>query len=277
MKIIDQVSLEKWLEEHEWFQNQCYVTDIIPSPKPDISALSEGKILFKIWSSGSPAAGSLRTWACYELKLESINRWYLPDPSRWSTMSYSYGFDLLESGSPGGIGFYITLPSEDAELGDLVFEVDAGSMSFKRLVDQQDTVEPWRSSSNFSVYAKNVDLPTPEEWIDLFENEGLSVAWRYHHGEAKPALAVPTKDYSGWFLQLQERIPVTKGGLFFFACKPDENGFYLQIEDKEPSEIALGVSAGKILAKLGNIEVCSGNCTLTNQEWLAFLEELTIK
>ena len=262
METTDQNEFNRWLEEQEWLED-CWVTEIVPPPGPGNPEISTGTISLKVWSSGELDAGSKRVWANYRLTVESVSRWYLHDEAAWSPENCCQCVEPLDS--PDSISFLIDVPGD--------FEVLCKSITCERLADSEDTVQAWLSATEFSATVPNMPLPTPSEWVSWFADAGYEVAWRYLHGEAKPADAVPLDDYSGWFLQLVDLIPRTKGGLWFRACHLEGDSLHLLLQDPQGDQGDLGAIAGRILSTHPGIEVHSGNCVLNAEQWNSFLHD----
>ena len=61
-------------------------------------------------------------------------------------------------------------------------------------------------------------------------------------------------------------------GIFFFACKTEENGFRIQIQNQGASE-ELWHSAKTIIGEYNDVEVQCGNCEFTGPEWIALIQK----
>ena len=138
--------------------------------------------------------------------------------------------------------------------------------------DREEIIQPWFSSTDFSAYAVLQRLPTPEDWINHFHNQGLDVVWRYHYSGEQLLERVPA-DYTGWFLQLRSRLDENPQGLFFNHCRLEREKFSLNLYNYDPVLQEVWVVAGKYVAAFPEVSICCGNTTMNQTEWLTHLAQ----
>ncbi len=198
--------LEEWLENNNWLDHSVFL-DVQPPFKPKNPKSSEGMIRLKVWVSGDIEPGSKRTWHKYIFRATGVTQWLIYDEKDWSPDgSLSDELEILEECS--GVGFSARFSRE--------IIVCCDELEIERLQDETDTVEPWLSCNDYSVTVAGRNLPTPQEWVTWFKTENIDVAWRCIYGNAKQAELIPVQDYSGWFLQVIDRIKHNDEGLFSF-------------------------------------------------------------
>lgn len=119
----------------------------------------------------------------------------------------------------------------------------------------------------------NKDGCSPADWAAWLRAEGQNAAWRIYGDPARPPDQVPEDNYEGWFLQSHEVFATTIGGLFFFSCHEEGAGFVLSIQrDEAPEE--LWAAMQRVIGRFAKLEVSSGNCRFSRQEWLERVERL---
>ncbi|MFS1514409.1 hypothetical protein VQL36_18565 [Chengkuizengella sp. SCS-71B] len=131
--------------------------------------------------------------------------------------------------------------------------------------------KPWVSEKYLFANVKNTILPKSFAWIKLLELKGFKTSWRYGGSEIKLPEQVPYPDYSGWFLQETNKVKDTEFGVFIENVKVENNGFYIAINRYE-SEINLWLAVTKVIAELPNVQIETGNCEFTGEQWINYIE-----
>ncbi|HEU4395528.1 MAG TPA: hypothetical protein VFS92_08165, partial [Planctomycetota bacterium] len=219
---------------------------------------------------GGYRAGNMQTVRTVKLRAERVQEWDCElEPG---ALPYHFSGDgvFLVEDAPG-VALDIAAPDEPCSR--LVCE---------RLVvvesrDREQRIAPFASGNWVSATVPRGELPSPREWVDIFHARGRDATWRYYAGEARAPEQVPAKEYTGWFLQLRERIPANDYGVFFAWAKTKGEGFELTLELQDD---AVGESlwpvARSALAEFPLPTIQSGNCFFTAEEWRRFLADGTI-
>ena len=100
------------------------------------------------------------------------------------------------------------------------------------------------------------------------------MAWRVAEGIAEAAEQVPAA-YEGWFLQQPERVPATKGGVFFSQCRAYGDEFRLGIGN-EDHDSQSWLALAQIVGSFPDVVIRAGNCRLTGEQWLQYLKDQSL-
>ena len=112
-------------------------------------------------------------------------------------------------------------------------------------------------SNNLSVLISGSDLPTPEEWIEMFAKNKINVAWRRYARDVSNVDSVPIQNYRGWYLQEMHRICKTVGGLEFKEVLIFSDCIRLSFEKMEFNKKAW-ICLMKILVRYNKVLIQSG-------------------
>ncbi|WP_437711744.1 hypothetical protein WMF45_41200 [Sorangium sp. So ce448] len=153
----------------------------------------------------------------------------------------------------------------------LAFELDVpGSLQLRcsrieiHEIERVETVPAWFSERGFDAHLP-APPPSPAEWRRLFSGYSVAVTWRCYGGPPAEPDSVPA-DYTGWFIQTIERVPMTTGGLFVSSYRDARPGG-ITLELNDPGARVLWVVAGVIVSEISGVEVSCGNVTLTGAAW----------
>ena len=182
------------------------------------------------------------------------------------------------------------IPSEDHYIGSIEpLEVQIGvgieffdSPNFRLVADSFDIMEqiviktifkPWLSDSEIFAEIILDAIPTPAFWKQRFSEFGYDILFRCYGGEGAQPEKVPYPGYSGYFIQLRERIKETKQGLFISSIS-QKNGIVSLLFQNHDSHLGeLWTILIKILSDFPHIKIKSGNCEFTGNEWKNFLAD----
>ena len=253
---------EQWLTENGWFED-ARILSIAPLPKSEQDSLpSTVTVELAYQIKGNHKAHSTRVSRAFRLVANDINEYHMSGDGSFTPEHWSEGIEILESDSV--IAFKIDVPA--------ILTLRCGVVTVEALPNLIETVKPWLSDRE--VYAKilSATLPTPAEWVNMFERFNQNVSWHIYGGESRPHSEVPQSNYEGWFLQIPEALDEKHQGVFFFACKPNGDGFRVQVKNHGASE-SLWHATMVILGQFKDVEVRCGNCEFHGAEWLEQLAQ----
>jgi len=170
------------------------------------------------------------------------------------------GIGLLDVST--GVGLRIDVPGT-LEVQCARLRIDVGEERVVRF-------QPWLSEAEFGLSQPGGQTPPPEEWLRRFADHGIAVDWRLY-GDPRAGTPPNPEDYTGWHLQLSDRLPSTSGGLMFFACGQHDGAFVLQFTLREDESEELRQAAFKVMADFSGAEIWCGNCQVSTEEWRSYL------
>ena len=249
---------DRWLTEHHGFEDGRLLS-LTPLPRREQSFLPS-TVTFELayQVEGNYKANSTRASRVFRLHASGIHEYHLSEGGSLSPEHWSEGIELLESGSP--IAFRVDAPA--------TLTLCCARVLVEELPRLVETVKPWISDHDVYVKVSSATMPSPAEWVKLFERYGQCVAWHVYRGEPGLVPEVPQSDYTGWFLQAPEALDEKHQGLFFFYCKPEGVDFVVHLQNHGASTL-LWRAAMVILGQFPDAEVHCGNCEFHSSEWLA--------
>jgi hypothetical protein len=247
--------LAAWLEEHHWFEERYLLNmradDADGRPRTITVELGEA-------IAGSYEANSEVTLKVFALTACGLKEWRLPE-------QLDFGIDtFLQSVEAEAVDEGVRILIDDD------FMVHCAQLQVRQLPDRREIVPARPSDDAFYATVEDQHLPTPSDWVGWFGDHGEKVVWRMYGEPARPPDQVPEADYEGWFLQREDAVAATTGGLFIFHCRTRAPGFFLSVQKGEASE-GLWTAMQQIIGGFSKVEVESGNCRFTGQEWLEYL------
>ena len=258
MLIIDtKTKFEQWLNENGWFED-ARILSMTPLPKSERDSLPSTitvELAYQI--EGNYKANSTRVSRAFRLVAKDIYEYHLAHGGAYSPEHWSGGIDIIETENT--IAFRIDVPA--------MLTLRCNLVCVEELPNLIETVQAWVSDRDVFARSPSVKMPSPADWVNLFRKHSQNVAWHIYGGEPKPFAEVPRDNYEGWFLQNPAALDKTHQGIFFFACRPEDNGFRMHIENHGASE-TLWHTAMIILGQFKNVEVHCGNCEFHGGEWL---------
>lgn len=266
VELSSNVELQSWLQEHKWFED-AFVREL--TPIPDTHAThppTHGYLKLGFAIGGSFEAGKTIESQVFLLTAMEVRDWSFDGDPSCTPGHCTDGLELLESDE--GIAFTIDLPGR--------FRAICSRLRIEELPSISERVQPWLSDREIYAKIPHMPLPTPRDWVEMFRTRGVEVVWRYYHGEPRETDEVPVEDYSGWYLQSPGKVPVTSGGLFFFHCHPEPDGFSVHLTNDDAEDPWVFQCAAKILGSLPDSVIHCGNCKLSGGQWLEWLEHGTL-
>jgi len=253
MIITDREQLKEWLDQNYWFQD-----GFISRIEGDASNL---RIWIGYQVQGTWVAGEKRILRELELRPSGISEWTYHDGHDFKP-GYDWcimGVDMAEKGL--GLVFdtsiFILLACERLEVIEPV--------------EFESTTIPWISDTEVSIGARKASIPEPRYWIEALQQKGQAATFRYYCSEPLPVERVPCPDYSGYYLQLPERVVESNEGLFFSHLKLAEGRLSLVLELKDEMVRPIWNTILQIISEWPLAEVRSGNVVLQEEEAQPFL------
>jgi hypothetical protein len=250
--------LEKWLDANTWFEDAELVgVDPLPDDPASIT------IRLRIQTRGDNRAGSPRVVRDFELRATGVQQVSPAAPLSFVPGHCCEGLETLDAAE--GLLFRIDVPD--------LLEVRCTELRIGAGEERTERTKPWLGTREMGLTQPRAPTPSPAEWIRLFERQGLSVQWRIYGGPGVPSPA-DAADYTGWFLQVPERIAAVAGGLYFFSCGQHEGAFHLHWRLMEDGDAgSLWAAARRVAAEFAEARIWCGNCEFSTDEWRDYLAD----
>lgn len=247
MQIDSVTALDEWIHRNH-FLHDASVSCL--EPLPGRNDATDVRLTLQFQVAGSYAAGEPRTLRTIELVAQDITEYaldgtYHPEHLAEGANSYNAG---------QGIGFEIDIPG--------VLRIVAESFEVTSVVDVDEPVPEWLSNRDFTVILPNGRLPSPIMWLELLNDSGRKVTWRYYASDKCLPDQVPEMEYEGWFIQYIDRLESHTGGLLFDICRSYKDGHVLTVAKNDPDCDDLWRKAGDYLSTVCCGTVSSGNAKL---------------
>lgn len=248
---------DEWLTKNASFSD-ARVLSLSPIPEHDSSSVpSEVTVELAYQIEGNYKAHSIRVSRVFRIRATNIEEYRLAADGTVSSEHWSEGIEPFESDCP--IAFKLDVPS--------LLTLCCSEIYVEELPNLTETVAPWLSDREVFAKVPALSVPTPAEWQTRFKGLDQDVVWHIYGCAPKKTAEVPSTNYEGWFLQTQEEMNENQQGIFFFACKPNGDGFQVQIQNHGASK-SLWQAAMSVLAAFDGVEIHSGNCEFSGGEFL---------
>ncbi|QHI34891.1 hypothetical protein IMCC3317_02360 [Kordia antarctica] len=252
MNIDSRDKLEEWLTQNYWFEDG-FISEINVS-KNGLEIVAGYQIV------GTYVAGEKRKLKEFCLKPIGLTNWtYKKEQFTPTEESYINGIDLIEKGI--GLKF---------DTGSL-FEMSCESIEISEPKITQTYTKPWISNYEIHLSVFGKEIPRPNYWIKKFEEYNLRIGFRYFSSEFIQLEKVPYPDYSGYFIQILNKINETQKGLFFKFIDLENDELTIGIENQDENE-ELFKTVQSIISGWKNTTINSGNVNFTGEEFKEFLE-----
>jgi hypothetical protein len=262
--IKDTKSLEKWLNENNWFEDG-YINEIITSKNLD-GSVDFIEIRLGCQSEGTLEGGTPITIMEYVIKARDVDLWTFDDEIIHNPDYCIEGIEILEECESIGIVFSVP------ELVNL----KCNNITIEGPFSREAICKPWVSDGDFICYYKDIQIPKPLDWIKWLSELGFNISWRYGGSEAKNSKQVSYPDYSGWFLQETYKIPNTQFGIFFNYVGFKDGKVAIHIRKYAEIKDELWDAITTTLAIKTHAEINCGNCRFKGEEWIEYLRSKTI-
>ncbi len=253
MIITERNKLESWLDQNYWFEDG-FISKI--EQKSNELIITVG---FQL--KGTYVAGEPMTIKEFDLKPKQINSWTFSD----SVFKPSYnscieGLNLVEN------DFGIRFETYN------VFELTCKSIDISEPRVIETFTKPWMSETEIFISAFIDSIPRPDYWIKNFEQRSINIGLRVYGDKIKETAKIPYPDYSGFFIQRQDRINKNDSGIFISSIT--ENGreisFSFELQDFELKKEWNVLY--NIIANFNGLNVTCGNVNFNQSEWLDFIK-----
>ena len=252
MNIENRDKLEKWLDQNYWFEDGF------------ISEINESKngieIVVGYQTVGTYVAGEKQELKEFSLKPIGIKNWtYKKEQFSPTKESCINGIYLAEK----GIGLKFDTES--------VFELTCESIEISEPKITQTYTKPWISKRKIYITTTEKEIPTAKYWIEKLGEYDIKIGFRYFASELIQSEKVPYPDYSGYFIQILNKINETQKGLFFKFVGIEKGELRIGIENGDENE-KLFKTIQLIVSDWKNTTINSGNVKFTGKEFKEFLE-----
>lgn len=252
MIISTRPELAAWLEKNYWFEDG-YILSISQEG-------GEMSIRIGFQSNGNYIAGTPKELTEFELRLINISECtYQADPK------IIFGYDCTTEGvdpMEETLGLKFDSPT--------LFKVAFQSIEISTPTKIQSFTKPHTSDNEFSIEIQHSEIPTPDYWLEKFEEQGLKVCFRYFGSEEISLDKVPYPDYSGYFLQFPHLLK-DSNGLFFRIVGPKHLVISTNYSDNMQTT-QLFDTIKRITASWSSPNVRTGNVQFEGDEWRNFVE-----
>lgn len=138
------------------------------------------------------------------------------------------------------------------------------------IISENETIKsvfkPWVNEGRIFVQAPMAEIPKSDFWQSEFKKLGYDIVFRFYAGESKPLQQLGSK-YSGFFIQLENRVSTSVNGIFIFSCSIKNGEVSTSFQQNDPELDSLWKALAYILACIPNVTISSGNCKFTGAEW----------
>jgi hypothetical protein len=134
------------------------------------------------------------------------------------------------------------------------------------------TFKPWLSTNNIYIQAPMDQIPAPSFWKSKLHEVGHEIVFRYYCGPPKLPEQLPYPDYSGYFIQLADRVGETKDGICIEHLSMENHQVSLSFSKTDKSLDRLWIDLSAILADFPQVKINCGNSELTGAEWKQLLK-----
>ncbi len=258
MKICTITELNKWLEDNYFFEDG-HVLKIETSPL---------RIEVGYNIAGNYEANSERIIQTFTLQPDKIEEWTFPDNGNFTPSDDNYIEGIASIDSFPNIGLEFSTP--------LTFRLVTDSITVVKNEIIKTTFKPCVNDSDIFVTSSLTDIPTPEYWRDQLKEHGHDIVFRYFGSEEKSPDKLPYPDYSGYYIQTEDRLGKTKEGIFIRQLLKMGESISLHFQNKDMELISIWDDLTIILSEMADATIRSGNCKFNGQEWRHHLSKRAV-
>ncbi len=190
--------LDKWLSDNYYFEDG-HILSIDRNP------LSI-RVGYNI--SGNYRANSEREILVYRITPFGIMEWAY-DEQCFTPSENDYIEDITPIEAGVGVGLKFTAPK--------ILHLRAKEICIEKEKNIKTIFKPWISQKNLFVQSTLKKIPRPDFWRQKLKEFGHDILFRFYCGNQKLPEELPYPDYSGYFIQLRDKISHTKEGIFIRA------------------------------------------------------------
>jgi len=122
--------------------------------------------------------------------------------------------------------------------------------------------KPWVSDNEIFVTTSLVDIPRPEYWKDKLSSLGHEIVFRYYGCEVKSPDKLPYPDYSGYYIQAENRVDKNLEGIFIKHISKYEKSISLHFQNKDKQLGSIWIDLTRVLSELQDAKISSGIANL---------------
>ncbi|EHQ04971.1 hypothetical protein [Leptonema illini] len=266
MQIEHYDQLERWAQEHSYFQDGRVIS-MTPIPGLESDAVPTAvtvELGYPI--KGTYEANSEMVYRAFRLLAQGVTEYYFD--SEWQEFSFDgciNGLDTMLAAE--GIDFLIDIPPSVRLKCSVVHVVE--------LPQFVELVKPEPNEAKFTVVVSRRPLPAPAHWVGEFARRGIHLAWHVLGGQPVDVASVPSVNYEGWFLQDPGDLSDKKPGLLFDVCRATTAGFSVSLERRGLTDRIWHAAMESVEAFApAMIQIQSGNCSFTLEEWKTYRNSL---
>jgi len=212
---------------------------------------------------GNYEANSERIIKTFTLQPDQIKEWTFPSDGEFIPSADHY----IESIEPidvfPGIGLEFSTP--------LTFRLVTNSITIIESGIIKTIFKPWVSDNEIFVTSSLVDIPRPEYWKDKLSSLGHEIVFRYYGSEVKLPGNLPYPDYSGYYIQVENRVDKNPEGIFIKHISKNGKSISLHFQNKDKQLESIWIDLTRVLSELQDAKVSSGNCKFDGDEWLKYI------
>lgn len=266
MQIEHYDQLESWAQEHSYFQDGRVIS-MTPIPGLESDAVpTTVTVELGYPIKGTYEANSEMVYRAFRLLAQGVTEYYFD--SEWQEFSFDgciNGLDTMLTAE--GIDFLIDIPPRVRLKCSVLHAVE--------LPHFVEIVRPEPSETKFTLVVSRQPLPSPAFWLDEFAQKGIDLAWHVLGGAPVDLASVPSANYEGWFLQDPGDMSDKKPGLLFDVCRATPDGFSVSLERRGLKDRIWYAAMESVEAFApAMIQIQSGNCTFTLEEWKTYRNSL---
>lgn len=246
--------LNQWLEENDYFEDG-HILRIEDHPL----AITVGYTI-----KGNYKANTEKHIRSFTIAPNKILQW---NDSLYDLVPSDVG--VIESIEPleveSGIGLQFFMPT----LATLVAE--SFNISEPEII--KTTFKPWVNTEHVFATAPMDEIPKPIFWKQKLQEKGYDIVFRYYAGESKQIEQIPYPDYTGYFIQLADKVGDTQEGILieYLSIENHEVSISFKKMDENLAHVWMNLTA--ILADIPKVKINCGNCEFTGDEWKQFLKD----
>lgn len=253
MIISKRKNLSNWLEQNYWFEDG-FISGVINNSL-------ELKITIARQTDGTYIAGEPRTLVEYMIKPQGVLKWTFSDED--FSPGLDYCIDSIELPEKG-FGLIFRTPN--------IFELLCESIEICNPKIINTITKAWTSNDLIFVEAIGIESIKPEYWIASLKEKDIIAGFRYFGGDLIEAEDVPYPDYSGYYIQLIDKINETQKGIFFESISINKKTLNLAIKLEDNNLIKVWNEILRIISSWSNITIHSGNVNFIVHEWRDYLQ-----
>lgn len=248
--ITDQ-ELDAWLASHDYFEDGYILRVDFQPLKINVGYTVKGN--YKAYSEQEIVAfqlipGKILEWTCLHEDF---------------TPSQKYIIDSIQPlAFQGGIGLKVP--------GILTFLTDRLTITEPEII--KTTFQPWLSDREIFVSFEMHQIPKPIFWKQKLDALGYPIIFRYYAGPAMNSEELPYPDYTGYFIQIADRIAESSEGIFIQHLSKEEEVISFHFVNMDEKLQNVWSALMSIFSDLPFVKIQSGNCEFSGLEWKKLLE-----